>query len=171
MHKFREEENENQITEKVKNVLTRTLGYDEEEVQQEFDKCRSVGPVKYGRQTTIVCFRSHKFKEEVYRKRKTTKNKKIKIKLSLRRSHTKTSNYAHEVTSENPEIINFAFADPNGNLKFKLKNSINRKSVFSITNIDEINKMIIDFGWKRPGEEMKAMILNTELVTDNSDWY
>ena len=61
---------------------------------------------------------------------KTTKNKKIK-KLSLKRTHTKTLNYAHEVMNENLEIINFAFVDPNGNLRFMLKNLINRKSVFS----------------------------------------
>ena len=116
---LREEENEDQITEKVKDALIRNLGFDEDEVQQEFDKCHRVGRVKDGQQTTIVRFKSHKFKEEVYKKRKTTKNKKIKIKLLLTRSRTKTLNYSHEVTNENPEIVNFAFADPNGNLKFQ----------------------------------------------------
>ena len=143
-------ENEDQITEDVKNVLTRNQGFDEEEVQQEFGKCHSVGPVKYGQQTTIGRFKSCRFNEKVYKKRKTTKNKKIKTKLSLTRTRTKTLNYAYEVTNENPEIVNFAFADPNGNLKFRLKNSINRKSDFSFRNIDDINKIIKDFGWKRP---------------------
>ena len=49
-------ENEDQITEKVKNVLTYNLGFNEEEVQQEFGKCHCVGPVKDGQQTTIVHF-------------------------------------------------------------------------------------------------------------------
>ena len=32
--------------------------------------------------------------------------------------------------------------------------------------------MIIDFGWKKPGEETdKSNSLNTESVTDNGDWY
>ena len=49
--------------------------FDEEEVQQEFDKFRCVGPVKDGQQTTIVGFKSHKFKEEVYKKEKQQKTK------------------------------------------------------------------------------------------------
>ena len=136
----REEENEDQITEKVKNVLTRNLGFNEEEVQQELDKCHRTGPVKDSLQTTIVRFKSAQ-------KEKQEKTKKIKAKLSLTRTSTKTLNHAHEVTNENPEIINLPFADPNGNLKFRLKKSINRKSVFLFRNIDEINKMIIDYGW------------------------
>ena len=79
-------------------------------------------------------------------------------------------NYAYEVTNENPEIVNFAFADPNGNLKFRLKHSINGKSDFSFRNIDDINKIIKDFGWKRPGEEIdESNDINIELVCDNGD--
>ena len=74
---LREEENEDQITENVKNVLIRNLGFDEEEVQQEFGKCHRLGPVKDGQKTTIVRFKSNKFKE-VYKKRKTAKTKKFK---------------------------------------------------------------------------------------------
>ena len=75
---LREEENEDQITEKVKNVLTRNLGFDKEEVQQEFDKRHRVGPVRDGQQTTIVRFKSHKSKEKFYKKRKTTTAAKLK---------------------------------------------------------------------------------------------
>ena len=146
---LREEENEDQITENVKNVLIRNLGFDEEEVQQEFGKCHRLGPVKDGQKTTIVRFKSNKFKE-VYKKKENGKNKKIQIKLSLARTRTKTLNYAHEVKNGNLEIINFEFSVPNGNLKFRLKTSINKKSGFSFRNIDDINKIIIDFGWVRP---------------------
>ena len=66
---LKEKENEDQITEKVKNLLTHILGINGEKLQQEFDKCHHVGPVKDGQQTSIVCFKSHKFKEEVYKKR------------------------------------------------------------------------------------------------------
>ena len=90
--------------EKVKTVLTRNLGFDEKEVQQEFDKCHHVGTVEDGWQIAIIHFKSHKFKEEVYKKRKTTKNTKVKIKFSLTRTRTKTLNYAPEVTNENLEI-------------------------------------------------------------------
>ena len=74
---LREEENEGKITEKVKNVLIRNLGFDGEEVQQEFGKSYRLGPVKDGQKTTIVRIKSNKFKE-VYKKRKTTKTKKFK---------------------------------------------------------------------------------------------
>ena len=67
---LREKENEDQITEKVKNLLNHILWINEEKLQQEFDKCHHLGPVKDGQQTSIVCFKSHKFnKEEVYKKR------------------------------------------------------------------------------------------------------
>ena len=55
--------------------------------------------------------------------------------------------------NENLEIKNFVFADTDGNLKVTLKNLINRKSVFLFRNINDINKMTIDFGCKRPREE------------------
>ena len=116
---MREEENEEQITEKVKNVLICNLRFDEEEVQQEFNKFYSVGPIKDGRKIAIVRFKSHRFKEEPQNK-KTTKNKKIKTKLSLTRTRTKTVNCCvHEVTNENQGIVNFAFDAPNGNLDFR----------------------------------------------------
>ena len=151
---MRNEENKHQILEKLKNVLIRNLGFNEEKVQQKFGKCHRVEPVKDDQQTTIMPFKSCKFKKKVYKKRKTPKNKKNKMKPSLTKTHTKTLSYAHEVKNTNLEIINFAFADPNGNLKFRLENSINWKSVFSFRNMNEIYKMIIDFGWKRPGEEI-----------------
>ena len=130
---LREEKNEDQIKKRVKNVLTHNLVFNEEKVKHKFDKFHPVRLVKYGQQTTKVHFKSHKLKEVVYKKTpnkqtnkqtnkkktKTTKNKKIKIKLSLARTPIKTLNYAHEVTNENPEIINFVFADPYGNLKLR----------------------------------------------------
>ena len=56
-----------------KNALAHNFGLREEEDQQEFEKCHHVEPVKDSQQTTTVCFKSHKFKEEVYKKIKTKK--------------------------------------------------------------------------------------------------
>ena len=148
-----ENENEDQIKEKVKNVLTRNLDFDEREFDKEFDKCHRVGRLVEGKQTTIVRFKSHRFKEAVYRKRKTTKNKEIKIKVSLTRTRTKTLNYAHDVVSENERAIHFAFADPNGNLKLRLRNAINGKTVIPFKNVDDLEKMISKYDWTSPGEE------------------
>ena len=39
---LKEEENEKQITEKVKHALTHNLGFGEEEVQQELDNCWTI---------------------------------------------------------------------------------------------------------------------------------
>ena len=55
---------------------------------------------------------------------------KIKIKLSLTRTRTKTLNYAHKITEENKQNINFAFSDPNGNLKFRLGRPVNGNQLY-----------------------------------------
>ena len=156
-------ENEDQIKAKVKNVMTHNLGLDEEEFQREFDKCHRVGPIKDdGQQTTIVRFKSHRFRENVYRHRNTTTNHKIKIKLSLTRTRTKTLNYAHKITEENKQNINFAFSDPNGNLKFQLRRPVNGRSVISFITIDDIEELIDKNDWNRPGYE-------TDQDSENED--
>ena len=156
-------ENEDQIKAKVKNVMTLNLGLDEEEFQQEFDKCHSVEPIKDdGQQTTIVRFKSHRFRENVYHHRKTTTSHKIKIKLSLTRTRTKTLNYAHKITEENKQNINFAFSDPNGNLKFQLLRPVNWRSVVSVKTIDDIEELIDKNDWNRPGYE-------TDQDSENED--
>lgn len=51
-----EEETEDQIREKVTNVLSQQIGLSREEAQFEIDKCHRLGQVKDGKQSTIICF-------------------------------------------------------------------------------------------------------------------
>ena len=110
----------------------------------------------------IVRFKSHRFRENVYRHRKTTTNHKIKIKLSLTRTRTKTLNYAHKITEENKQNINFAFSDPNGNVKFRLRRPVNGRSVISFKTINDIEELIDKNDWNRPGYE-------TDQDSENED--
>ena len=63
-----EEENEDQIREKVTNVLSHNLGLPREETQFEIDNCNRLGQSRDGKQSTIICFRTQGFREEVYKK-------------------------------------------------------------------------------------------------------
>ena len=78
-----EHETTEEITRKAKNVMAKNLNFSEEEVDIELDKCHRLGTTRDGKQSAIVRFRSHAFKEKVYRKREKIKGKKIKVKLSL----------------------------------------------------------------------------------------
>ena len=90
-----ENETTEEINQKVKNVLTKNLNLPEDEVEQELDKYHCLGPATAGKQSTILRFRSHGFKEKVYHRRKTIKGKKIKVKMSLTRHRTKTIKCTH----------------------------------------------------------------------------
>ena len=71
-----ENETTEEINQKVKNVLTKILNLPEDEVERELDKCYRLGPARAGKQSTILRFRFHGFKEKVYHKRKTIKGEK-----------------------------------------------------------------------------------------------
>ena len=73
-----EHETADEITRKAKNVMVKNLNFSEEEVDIELDKYHRLGPARDGKQFTIVRFRSHAFKEKVYRKRKEIKGKKLR---------------------------------------------------------------------------------------------
>ena len=118
-----------EITRKAKNVMVKNLNFSEEEVDIELDKCHRLGPTRDGKQSTIVRFRSHAFKEKAYQKLRKIKGKKIKVKFSLTKHRTRTIKYAHQITEKNAEV-KFVYADMNGNLKLRLHNSIGKKCVY-----------------------------------------
>ena len=133
-----EHETTEEITRKAKNVMVKNLNFSEKEVDIELDKCHRLGPARDGKQYTR--FRSLAFKEKVYRKRKEIKGKKIKVKLSLTKHRTRTIKYAHQITGNNAEV-NFAYADMNGNLKLRLRNSIGKKYVYEFKSKEELHKL------------------------------
>ena len=108
-----------------------------------------MGPTRDGKQSTVVRFRSHAFKEKVYRKRKEIKGKKIKVKLSLTKHRTRTIKYAHQITKNNAEV-NFVYADLNGNLKLRLHDSIGNKYVYEFKSKEELHELFNQFNWEIP---------------------
>ena len=59
---------EDQIKKKVRNVLVKNLGFNEERVDNEIDKCHGLGKPKSEKQSTIIRFKTHSFRAAVYEK-------------------------------------------------------------------------------------------------------
>ena len=140
-------ETSNQVTEKVKKVLTENRQFHPEEVNYQIDKCHRIGLIntKDCTQSTIVRFKTHSFREAIYLK-KTKSNKKQKIKFSLTQKRRKTLTYAYNNFDKLPEI-DFFYADIHGNLKFRLKNAINNKFFYSFRDKGELLNLFEKFGW------------------------
>ena len=98
-----------------------------------------MGPTRDGKQSIIVRFRLHAFKEKLYQKRKEIKGKKIKIKLSLTK----------QITENNAEV-KFVYADMNGSLKLRLHNSIGNKYVYKFKSNEELHELFNEFDWEIP---------------------
>ena len=58
--------------------MVKNFNFSEEEVEIELDKCHRLGPGRDKKQSRIVRFRSHVFKEKVHQKQKEIKGKKLK---------------------------------------------------------------------------------------------
>ena len=84
-------ETEDQIKYKVRNVLTKNLGFEANQVDNEIDKCHRLGKPNRGKQSTIIHFRMHAFRVAVHQKQKTITNNKLKVKLSLTKKRTKNT--------------------------------------------------------------------------------
>ena len=116
-------ETEDQIKHKVRNVLTKNLGFEANQVDNEIDKCHRLGKPNRGKQSTIIRLRTHAFRAAVYQKRKTITNNKLKVKLSLTKKRTKTLTQAYKMVESNQQV-KFVFANINGNLKLRLNQPI-----------------------------------------------
>ena len=112
-------------------MLTGNLQFYPEKVNYQIDKCHRIGPIntKDGTQSTIFQFKTHSFREALYLKRKKC-HKKQENKLSLIKGRRKTVAYVYNNAGKLPEI-DFFYADIHGNLKFRLKNAIYKKFVYS----------------------------------------
>ena len=72
---------------------------------------------------------------------------KQKIKLSLTQRRRKTLTYTYNNADKLPEI-DFFYVDIHSNLKFRLKNPINNKFVYSFRDKGELLKLFEKFGWE-----------------------
>ena len=135
-----------QVTEKAEKVLTENLQFDPEEINYQIDKCHRNGPIntKDGTQSTIVQFRTHSFRAVYLKRRKCSRKQKIKPSLTQKRRKTLT--YAYNNAEKLPEI-DFFYADIHGNLKFRLKNAISSRFVYSFGNKGELLNLFEKFGW------------------------
>ena len=105
------EESIDRITKKARNVLIHNLKLDEKEVDSEMDKVHRVGKPKDGKQATILKFKSHSFRAKVYEKRKSIKNKKLKVRVSLTKKRSDLIKYAYSITEDKSLNLKFLFGD------------------------------------------------------------
>ena len=143
-------ETEDQIKHKVRNVLTKNLGSEANQVNNEIDKCHRLGEPNRGKQSTIIRFRTHAFRAAVYQKRKTITNNKLKVKLSLTKKRIKTLTQAYKMV-ESYQQVKFVFADINGNLKLRLNQPIeHNKYTYTFDTIVDLEDLFERFGWDIP---------------------
>ena len=139
--------NQNETTEHVvesaKAILSEDLGIDKGTVNFEFDKAHRIGAIdKNNKQKLIIKFRSHNFKERVYKARNECKNKALKFKPSLTKRRQDLLSYAYENFKDH-ENFAFVFTDVHGNLKLRTKVKIKNKYVFNFNNEATIAELMI----------------------------
>ena len=119
-------------------------------------KVHPVGGTKNGKQSRMIKFTTHSFKEKVFLKHKQNKkngtekrkqNPKLKSRIqlnvqpSLSRFRTELLKKANEVIEDNGNF-KFAYADMHSNLKFILNNPLNEKYVKHFRNENDIIDII-----------------------------
>ena len=117
------------------------------------DKVHPVGGTKNGKQSKIIKFTTHRFKEKLFLKHKQIKkndtekrkqNPKLKSRIqlnvqpSLSRFRIELLKKANEAIKDNRNF-KFAYADIHGNLKFILNNPLNGKYVKHFRNENDID--------------------------------
>ena len=130
-----ENENLNKLKEYVVETLCET-GISKEEITNNIDKLHRIGKTdKNNTQNTIIKFKSHSFKENIYFKRKAIKQRDVKIKPTLTKHRIELLKDANTLITDNPGTnFLFAYADVHGNLKIRLKDARNGREVVRFTN-------------------------------------
>ena len=110
-----------------------------------FDKCHRIGPKRDGRQSCIVKFKSHSFREHLYKsKKKLNRNVRFKVSLTKRRIQLlKLAN--NEILNRGGEVakvVKFAYADADGNLKLLLHAPTDRGWTHPFQNEDELMDLL-----------------------------
>ena len=124
------------------------------------DKVHPVGGTKNGKQSKIIKFTTHRFKEKLFLKHKQIKkndtekrkqNPKLKSRIqlnvqpSLSRFRIELLKKANEAIKDNRNF-KFAYADIHGNLKFILNNPLNGKYVKHFRNENDIIDIVSAYG-------------------------
>ena len=119
---------EEQLNQKVVDII----GTGIEDVESNIDKLHTIRKKDNNRntQSVIVKFKSHHFKEKVYRKRSAIKSNRIKLRPSLTKRRQDLLDEVNKRISEStdPDIqVKFAFPDVHGTLKVLMKEGITPK--------------------------------------------
>ena len=108
-------------------------------------KTHKIGPKYEGgnKQDIIVRMKSHSARYDIYNKRKTIKNKNIRISPSLTDRRRKLLGKATKKYKDHP-AINFLYADINGDLKVCLNEPIKNSFAFRFNQLDDIDNLFMD---------------------------
>ena len=90
----------------------------------------------------IVKFKSHGFRERLYRdRRKIPLNNKIKFRVSLTKRRSKLLEETIKICKDATNI-DFVFSDSNGNLKIKLVSRANGKLFFDFNSEEDLSEVL-----------------------------
>ena len=131
---------DNNLKNQVIDIIKNDLGLPNEAL--DFDKTHRIGPIydtAHGKkQDVIVRLKSHSARYTIYNKRKTCKNKNIRITPSLTERRRKLLLEAQRKYKDHP-AVNFIYTDINGDLKVRLKLPVQNKFVHRFDDLDTID--------------------------------
>ena len=121
---------EEQLNQKVVEIIGET-GVDGD-IQNNIDKLHTIGKNDSNRntQSVIVKFKTHSFKEKVYRKKHAIKSNRIKLRPSLTKRRQDLLDEVNKSISESndPDLpVKLAFPDVHGTLKVLMKEGLTPK--------------------------------------------
>ena len=138
-------ESNNDLIQRIKNLTTDHLKRNSVHPDQfdlEFDKCHRIGKVKDNKQAVIIKFKSDAFRERLYRARKSVPQG-IRFRVSLTKRRIDLIENANKAV-ESIDVIKFAYADVNGNLKILLNQPLNGRWALPFNNLQELNELITE---------------------------
>ena len=115
------------------NIISETTNTEKNEVINNIDKMHGIGSEenrnKKNKQSVIVKFKTHSYKEKVYKHRKNINNQHIKIRPSMTKRRQdlmeEVNKHVRESSGSDPEFpIKFAFSEVHGNLKVLMTEGI-----------------------------------------------
>lgn len=122
----------------VKKKLTSELNIDPNEFDFEIDKAHRIGPVNEDETQNITArFKSHRFVEKLYAKRKSIHNKTIRLKPSLTKKRANILKEASQLTATDKEV-HFCFTDIHGNLKIRFKTKVKGRFVHTFNSEEDL---------------------------------
>ena len=149
-----ENETDEEIERKVKEKFLENFEVTSGSLNVEFDKCHRIGKIRKDKknpqpqQSTIVRFKSHSFRSKLYNERKDPvpgnagKRKNIRLRVSLTNRRSNLLNYASGVVEHFPDVFHFAYADPNGGLKLRLRKPVGKKYTYCFNSEADLDYII-----------------------------